>query len=159
MAKGLFHFTVYEAADDSFTADGQHVELLPDDFSVGVCFQLALDVVPDLLLRIELCNVGLGVVEAFDDESVTGGRSSRNFDRLKFAVAKKYWKFQNSPELPKKGSLLKCTKDQTLTLDAADFRRLHVDKNDDFMADQFFELVVDGQVANDLTRRKKIIFV
>lgn len=86
--KCLFHFTVYEAAENPFSADGQHVELSPDDFTVRICFQLALNVVPDLLLRVELSNVGLRVVETFDNKSVTDAGSSWDFDRLKFAIAK-----------------------------------------------------------------------
>lgn len=86
--KSLFHLAVYETAADPFAADGQHVELPPDDFTVGICFQLALDVVPHLLLRVELCNVTLSVVEALDDESVADAGAGWDFDRFELVVAK-----------------------------------------------------------------------
>lgn len=105
IAQSLFHFTVYETAANSITADGQHVKLSPDDFADGICFQLALDVVPHLLLRIELCNVALGVVEAFDDESVADAGSGWHFDRLELVVAKKYWELAYRSDLIKRVKL------------------------------------------------------
>lgn len=70
--ENLFHAAIDEARHDLLAVDRQHAELLPNDFTVGISLQLALNFVPNLLLRIELRNFGAGVIVALDEDPVTG---------------------------------------------------------------------------------------
>ena len=86
-ASSLLDVTVYETADNSVAADCEHVEFSPDNFAIGIGFQVALNCVPNLLFRIELSDFA-GSVVAFDEHTITDTGTSWNFDGLIFALTK-----------------------------------------------------------------------
>lgn len=83
----LLDVGVVEAACNAVAVDCQHTELTPNDFTVGVRFQLSLNFVPHFFLRIELGNFSCCVVEAFDVDSIANGGTGWNFQWFAFGLA------------------------------------------------------------------------
>ena len=82
----LLYVGVVKAARDTIAGDRQHVEIAPNNFTVGICFQLRLNFVPHFFLRIELRHFSFGVFETFDVDSITDVGTTWNFQRFTFIV-------------------------------------------------------------------------
>lgn len=72
-----------------FSANRHHAELTPNNFTVGVGLQLALNFVPNLFLRVELNDIDGRVVVSMNEDSVTDIGSSRHLERLKLGLTEK----------------------------------------------------------------------